>query len=72
MLKTFSTTAGDFKFRITDETTDDEIGAKLARKLGFRDAWVTNSSGSFRSFQVNLGTKHGSGMLVQRTVTVYR
>jgi hypothetical protein len=71
-LKTISTSAGDFKVRVDEHTTDTEIAQKIARKLGYRDGWATNSSGSRGSFQANIGRTSGSSMSVARTVTVYR
>ena len=71
MLKTYRTTAGDFRFRVTEETTDQEIAVKIAKRLGYRDAWVTRGSG-FYYWEANIGTWRDGCLQVARTVTVYR
>lgn len=71
-LKTIKTSAGDFKVRVDEYTTDADIARKIARKLGYRDGWATNSSGSRGSFQASIGNTSGRSMSVARTVTVYR
>lgn len=71
-LKTIKTSAGEFKVRADEHTTKHEIAVKIARKLGHRDAWITNSGGSAGSYQINMGKTTGSQMSVARTITVYR
>lgn len=72
MLRTIRTSAGDFRIRADEHTTDHDVAAKIARRLGHRDAWITNSSGARNTYQVNVGRATDSGMNVARTVTVYR
>lgn len=71
-IKTIRTSAGDFKIRADEHTTDTDIAARIARKLGYKDAWVTNSSGSRNSYQINMGKASDRSMSVARTITVYR
>lgn len=71
-LKTITTSAGNFKVRVDDWTSEHDIAVKIARKLGHRDAWITNSSGSAKSYQINIGKTTGRQMSVARTITVYR
>lgn len=71
-IQTIRTTAGDFKIRSDETTTQQDIANKIARKLGFSAAWPTNSSGARGSYEINLGRMTGRQMSVARTITVYR
>ena len=72
-LKTIRTSAGDYRIKFDDTTTDDDIASKIARRLGYRAAWVTNSSGARGSFEANLGRMTGNRqMSVSRAITIYR
>jgi hypothetical protein len=71
-IKTIRTSAGDFRIRTDETATDHDIALKIARKLGYRAARATNSSGSRNSWEALLGYNVGSGLNVHKTVTVYR
>ena len=71
--KTIRTSVGDFLCIVDDNTTDDDIANKVARRLGYKAAWVTNSSGARGSFEAKLGSMTDPWqMSVSRTITIYR